>query len=524
MSRRSEVDRKTFLLPVTVAHGLRAIPAAQFPGHRFGHDGARAARIRLFQRAPGHFGQFGATFRFGFAVFLRRLGHDASLFLTLLIYARLAVRQAGRLAQGYQMADQPTAREGAVWLLGQVLDERRLLSELLGDTRHQRLPAPERARAQRLATDTMRGLERADRVLKPYLRKQPPPMVRNILRVATAELCQGGDAHGVVNEAVTLVQRNSRTRSFGGLVNAVLRKVADKGAAKWAELRIPHLPKWLRGPLRDAYGPDVLAAIEAAHFGGAPVDITPRAGGGDWAERLNGDELPTGSIRLANAGQVSALPGFEDGSWWVQDAAAALPVRGLGQVSGLSVLDMCAAPGGKTLQLAAANASVTALDLSESRLLRLRENLTRTGLAADIVVGDALVHDGGPYDAIVLDAPCSATGTIRRHPDLPLARDGAEIGALIELQAAMLDHALSLLKPGGRLVYCTCSLIPDEGECQIEDALTRHKGLRVVPGAFATRGIEPGWHSAEGGLRLRPDFWAARGGMDGFYMCCLHKP
>ena len=440
-----------------------------------------------------------------------------------LIYARFGFRQAGPLAQVTGMTDTPTARDGALWLLGQVLDEQRLLSELLGDKRHLRLSPPDRARAQRLATDTLRGLERADRVLKPFLRKMPPLAVRNLLRLATVELCMGGDAHGVVNEAVNTVQRGKRTRHFSGLVNAVLRKVSREGPAKWAELRVPHLPKWLRGPLRDAYGADVLGAIEAAHFAGAPVDLTVKVDAALWAEKLDGTLLPTGSVRLSNAGQVSALAGYEDGAWWVQDAAAALPVRGLGDIAGLNVLDMCAAPGGKTLQLAAAGANVTALDLSVSRLERLRENLTRTGLKAEIVDEDALTFEGGPFDAIVLDAPCSATGTIRRHPDLPLARDGAEIGALIGLQSAMLDHALSLLKPDGRLIYCTCSLIPDEGECQIEEALARHSGLRALPEAFEFPGVEPGWKSDEGGLRLRPDFWADRGGMDGFYMCCLEK-
>lgn len=417
-----------------------------------------------------------------------------------------------------------SARQGALWLLGQVLNDRRLLSELTGAPQHQRLEPGDRARALRLTLETLRGLERADRVVKPYLRKMPPLAVRNVLRLATVELCQGGDAHGVVNEAVEYVRRGKRTASYGGLVNAVLRKVATEGAEKWAELRVPRLAKWLRQPLVQAWGADAVAAMEVVHFAGAPLDLSLKAG--DWdqgpAADLAAEVLPTGSLRLTNPGQVSALPGFAEGAWWVQDAAAALPVRGLGDVSGLKVLDMCAAPGGKTLQLAAGGADVTALDISESRLGRLRENLQRTGLTAAIVASDALAFEG-TFDAIVLDAPCSATGTIRRHPDLPLARDGAEIGGLIELQAAMIDHALTLLKPGGRLIYCTCSLLPDEGESQIDEALERHPGLRVVPEAFDLPGIEKDWRSSEGGIRLRPDYWAERGGMDGFYMACLSR-
>lgn len=415
-----------------------------------------------------------------------------------------------------------SARKGALWLLGQVLGEGRLMSELTAAPQHRKLDPAERARAQRLALEVLRGLERADRVLKPYLRKMPPLTVRNVLRLATVELCSGGDAHGVVNEAVEITRGGKRTAAHGGLVNAVLRKVAAEGSAKWTELRVPHLPKWLRGPLVQAWGAEAVKAMEAVQFEGAPLDLTVKTDVEGWAKRLEGEVLPTGSLRLRGTRQVSALPGFAEGAWWVQDAAAGLPVRGLGDVGGLSVLDLCAAPGGKTLQLAAAGAEVTALDISEARLGRVRENLGRTGLAAKIVAGDGLEAEG-QFDAVVLDAPCSATGTIRRHPDLPLARSGEEIGGLIELQAAMLDHALTLLKPGGRLIYCTCSLLPDEGECQVEEALARHEGLKVIPEAFDLPGVEAGWRSSEGGLRLRPDFWAERGGMDGFYMACLTR-
>ena len=187
------------------------------------------------------------------------------------------------------------------------------------------------------------------------------------------------------------------------------------------------------------------------------------------------------------------------------------------------MLDLCAAPGGKTLQLAAAGAQVTALDISDRRMARVRENLARTKLTATCLIDDALTHEGA-YDAILLDAPCSATGTIRRHPDLPFAKDGPDFHTQIELQTAMLDHAVTLLKPGGRLVYCTCSLIPDEGEVQAEEALARHPGLTIDADALLSTGIAPSWITEEGGLRLRPDYWADIGGMDGFYMAVLRKP
>ncbi len=416
-----------------------------------------------------------------------------------------------------------TPRSAAVYLLDQIIGEQRLMSELLGGGALDRLEPGDRARAQRLANETLRGLERADRLLQHHLRKNPPMTVHNVLRLATVELCQGGDAHGIVNEAVSIVGASRRTGQLKGMVNAVLRKIAAKGPEEWARLRVPRLPKWLRKPLVQAYDSETIAAIEAAHFAGAPVDLTWRKGG---KQELPGTEthlLPTGSMRLTGGVQVSALPGYEQGQWWVQDAAAALPAQVLAVQPGEKVLDMCAAPGGKTMQLADAGGDVTAVDVSESRLARVRENLERTGLSAKVVAQDVLEHADGPYDAILLDAPCSATGTIRRHPDLPLAKDGSEFGGLIELQSVMLDHAINLLKPGGRLVFCTCSLLPDEGECQIDDVLGRRDDVSVLPEAVKVAGVQPEWCTSEGGLRLRPDYLSDLGGMDGFYMVCLQR-
>lgn len=414
-------------------------------------------------------------------------------------------------------------RRAALHLLDQVIGEGKLLPELIGDGALQHLSPEDRARAQRLATDTLRGLARADRMLARFLAKTPPLAVRNVLRLCTIELAGGAAAHGVVNAGVEMVARNKRTASMKGLVNAVLRKVAAEGPDGWAKLAVPRLPGWLRGPLKDAYGPQVVAAIEAAQFAGAPLDITAKDPAASHAQ-LGGILLPNGSIRLTEAGQVSALQGFEAGDWWVQDAAAAMPVQVLAPLAGERILDLCAAPGGKTMQLAAAGANVTAVDSSEGRMRRVNENLTRTGLAATTIVADAFAVTTGGYDAILLDAPCSATGTIRRHPDLPYAKDGSEFGTLIAQQSAMIDHALTLLRPGGRLVFCTCSLLPDEGEVQVEDALERHKGLTVDRSALDRAGIDPAWQTDEGGLRLRPDYWADIGGMDGFYIACLRKP
>lgn len=416
----------------------------------------------------------------------------------------------------------PTPRKAALALLDQVLAEGRLVSETAQATLA-RLDPADRARAQRLTMDTLRGLERADKLLARHLKKTPPLAVRNILRLATVELAQGGDAHGVVNEAVSLTGANKRIQTMKGMVNAVLRRVAETAPADWAKQRAPRLPRWLREPLVEAYGPEDVARMEQAHFAGAPLDITAKTDPQTVAEALNGELLPTGSIRLAEPGQVSALPGFDAGDWWVQDAAAALPAKVLNAQPGETVLDMCAAPGGKTMQLAATGAGVTALDISDSRMARVQENLTRTGLSATLITGDALEHTG-QYDAILLDAPCSATGTIRRHPDLPYAKDGSDFWQLFQLQEQMLDHALTLLKPGGRLVYATCSLLPDEGEVQIDEALARHPGLTVDTQTLDLPGIDPAWRTQEGGLRVIPAYWRQQGGMDGFYIACLRKP
>jgi len=376
------------------------------------------------------------------------------------------------------------------------------------------LAPADRARAQRLAALALRALEPADKVLKPLLRKAPPLTVLNILRLAVVELAGGAAPHGVVNEAVGLARSGRKTGHLSGLVNAVLRQVPE-GVALTS---VQKLPRWLRQPLVHCYGRDIVTAMEAVQAVAPPMDITLRPGG----EAPEGEALPTGSLRLADRGQVSALPGYEAGGWWVQDAAAALAAPLLGDVTGLRVLDLCAAPGGKTMQLAVAGAAVTALDISASRMARVIENLGRTKLSADCVVADALewVPDA-PFDAILLDAPCSATGTIRRHPDLPFVKDGSEIAGLVDLQAQLLDRALGWLRPGGRLVYCTCSLLPEEGEGQLAAALARHPGLRVI--APALPGLDPAWITAQGGLRLRPDYWADKGGMDGFFMVAFER-
>lgn len=412
------------------------------------------------------------------------------------------------------------ARKAAINLLQQVTTEGRLIAECMSAGVLDALSPEDRARAQRLATLTLRWLERADRLLSRHLRKPPPAFVQNALRLGAVELIEGGAAHGVVNDIVQIISRHRRHGALKGLANAVLRKIAQTDPAEWEALRVPRLPNWLRKPLVRAWGAEAVAAMESAHFSGAPTDLTVLRDVQVWADRLSGQVLPNGSVRLTSPGQISALNGYDEGSWWVQDAAATLAASWLAPAKGERVLDLCAAPGGKTMQLAAAGARVRAVDISATRLERLRQNLGRTGLAAEVVVADVF-DETGEYDAVLLDAPCSATGTIRRHPDLPFAKDGSEFGALIELQSAMIDHAWSLVRPGGRLVFCTCSLLPDEGEVQGEEALVRLSGAAAAPCELGW--IDPNWITEEGGVRLRPDYWPDLGGMDGFYVLRIDK-
>jgi 16S rRNA (cytosine967-C5)-methyltransferase len=415
------------------------------------------------------------------------------------------------------MSQQPNARSAALALISGVTGEGQMISDLAPDLLGPLSP-PERAAAQRLALGVLRQLGPIDRLLALHVDKVPPPAARNILRLATYELTSGGAAHGVVHSAVTATGARRKTRHLKGLVNAVLRRIAEAGSEALDD-KATRMPKWLRHRSNRAWGAQATAAIECAHAVQPPIDLTAKVDPQALADAVGGMVLPTGSVRIAAGQQVSALPGYDTGEFWVQDAAAALPVRMLGDITGARALDICAAPGGKTMQLAAAGAHVLAVDSAAKRMARLTENLQRTLLTAEIRVADA--HSvTGQFDVILLDAPCSATGTIRRHPDLPhVGRDKA-LRDLVDLQRRLLDHALTLLAPNGRLMYCTCSLLPDEGEHQIRDALQRHD-IELVD--TPPPGTEPSWLAKGGGLRIRPDFWSDLGGLDGFFMAAMRQ-
>lgn len=420
-----------------------------------------------------------------------------------------------------------TARRAAADLLVAVLDEGRALDDALAQTQsYARLEGRDRAFARALATAALRRLGGIDAVLARFLQRPLPDSAhlgRALLRIGAAQiLALNTPAHAAVGETVEAANSAREARGFAKLINAVLRKVATEGPALLAALPPgANLPHWLFTRWRATYGEEA-DRIAAALLDEAPLDLSVKADAARWAEELGGELTPTGSIRLAAArgGTIEALPGFADGAWWVQDAAAALPARLLGDVRGLRVLDLCAAPGGKTLQLAAAGAQVAAVDKSRARLARLRENLVRTKLTAEIVCADALAFSvDAPFDAILLDAPCTSTGTLRRHPDVAWLRRPNDVRALAELQLKLVMAASRLLKPGGTLVYAVCSLEPEEGAGVVAEALRRGWRRRALTEqAFA--GAE-GLITREGDLRTLPSGWPERGGMDGFFAARL---
>ncbi len=290
--------------------------------------------------------------------------------------------------------------------------------------------------------------------------------------------------HAAVDLAVRQIHEDPRSARYAALGNAVLRRLAREREAVLSEAAADpfrDVPEWLADSWSSAYGDEAARAIALSHREEPPLDLSVKDDAAGWAARLDAILLPTGSVRLRSRQAITDLPGFAEGAWWVQDAAAALPVRLIAPAPGTRIADLCAAPGGKTAQLAAAGADVTALDRSAPRLKRLRANLERLGLAAEIVTADAASWTSEPFDAVLLDAPCSATGTIRRHPDVAWTKTEEDRDRLCALQSRLLDAAAELVKPGGQLVYCTCSLEPQEGEAQIEAFLARRPQFRRTP-------------------------------------------
>jgi 16S rRNA (cytosine967-C5)-methyltransferase len=428
------------------------------------------------------------------------------------------------------MVPASTARHVALDLIGAVLGRERPLDEAIDDSPAMaKLSLRDRAFARLLVATVLRRLGQIDALIAHCLANPLPPraaQVHDILRLGIAQLLfLHTPPHAAVATSVDLAQ-NRGFPAHKGLVNAVLRRLSVEGPERVAEHDAPSLntPAWLWQSWTRHYGENVTRAIATAHLREAPLDLTLRTNADSWCESLAATPLPTGTLRRAGGGAVSTLPGYAEGAWWVQDAAAALPARLFGNVAGLQVVDLCAAPGGKTAQLADAGAFVTAIDRSSRRLDRLIANLKRLSLPAAAIPADALTwRPEHPVDAVLLDAPCSATGAIRRHPDVPHLKRPADIARLATIQDRLLRAAVEMLRPGGMLVYCTCSLEPEEGPQRIDALL--HAGAPVERRPITASEIDTPaeWLTADGDLRTLPFHLAEYDGVDGFYAARLVK-
>jgi 16S rRNA (cytosine967-C5)-methyltransferase len=433
------------------------------------------------------------------------------------------------------------ARRIAADILDGVLHKHRTLDDQLdGAAAHpglKTLADRDRALMRRLVATILRRLGTLGHVLSRLLDRGIPtdaPRAQSALLIGAAQiLWMDVPDHAAVDLSVRLVQSDRRAAKYAGLVNAVLRRCAREGQPLIDEVksRTLDIPEWLLTRWIAHYGETTARDIAVAISHEPSLDITVKSDAAQWATRLHGETLPTGTVRTLLQGPVTMLPGFSEGHWWVQDAAAALPARLFGDVTGKTIVDLCAAPGGKTAQLAQAGARVTAVDRSPNRMARLRDNLARLSLEAEAVVTDATEWQGGTngggFDGILVDAPCTSTGTIRRHPDVAWLRQEADIAALTALQRRLLQKAVALLRPGGTLVYCTCSLEPEEGEQAISALLAAEPAMRRAPVDAAEVAGLTEILTAEGDLRTLPCHLPhddpRLGGLDGFYAARLVK-
>lgn len=426
------------------------------------------------------------------------------------------------------------ARIAATKILGAVIDKKTSLDGMLdaehGNPAVRDLSEADRALVRAILHSALRHLPRIEAILDSLLDTPLPEGARSLkhlLIIAAAQMLYlDVPDHSAVDLAVEQANRDPRNRRFAKLVNALLRRIGrEKDALLDNVAALPCLPSWFLERLAAVYGRETALAIAEAQLHPAAIDLTVKQDAALWAEKLNGKVLPTGSVRLEKfRGAIPALEGFDDGAWWVQDAAAAIPARLFGDLRGKRVADLCAAPGGKTAQLVVLGAEVTAVEQSQSRLKRLEGNLARLGLEVDCVLASLLdFRPEQAFDAVLLDAPCSSTGTMRRHPDVPWTKGPADIAKLAELQERLLRHALTLVGPGGVVVFSNCSLDPLEGEDMVARVLADCPDFRRVEmKASDWPGLEQAI-TPRGEIRTTPAMLAADGGLDGFYACVIAK-
>jgi 16S rRNA (cytosine967-C5)-methyltransferase len=422
-------------------------------------------------------------------------------------------------------ADGLPARQAAYRILNDILFRRTGLDDAAARCAlFETLTARDRAFARLLVSIVLKRAREMDLVLQPLLteplEKLRPPQLVNVFRLGMAQAAfLGTPAHAAVDTSVELAEAEG-AKHMKPLVNAVMRRLTREGYSHPEARDAGRIatPEWLWKAWVDDYGAEEAAVIAAANLTEAPVDFSVKHHPEQWAETLEAEVLPTGSLRKKSSGFIPDLPGFTQGVWWIQNAAAALPAKLFGDLTGKTAVDLCAAPGGKTAQLAAAGAKVTAVDRSAQRMARLHENMTRLHFSVEAVAADgAAFRPREPVDAVLLDAPCTATGTIRHQPDVLHLKTEADQARLIETQRRLLLNAAQMLKPGGVLVYCTCSLQKAEGEHQAGWILSQNLGLSLSPiRADEIHGIDE-MLTARGELRVLPTHWADKGGMDGFY-------
>lgn len=428
------------------------------------------------------------------------------------------------------MSNAPTARSVAIDLVGAVLRRRRPLDDAIEDNHEMAaLPARDRAFARLLVATVLRRLGQIDALISHCLNTPLPPraaMVHDMLRLGIAQLLfLRTPPHAAVATTVDLAEARGFL-SHKGLVNAVLRRLSQEGAGLVEKQDAPRLntPDWLWQSWGRAYGEEGARGIATAHLKEAPLDLSVRSEPERWREALEALALPTGTLRRAAGGAITMLPGYAEGAWWVQDAAAAIPVRLFGDLRGKRVVDLCAAPGGKTAQLASGGAIVTAIDRSNRRLDRLVANLGRLHLEAEAVVADASTwRPARRVEAVLLDAPCTATGAIRRHPDVPRLKTPDDVARLAAVQERLVGAAIEMLEPGGMLVYCTCSLEPEEGPLQVASLLARGTPVERVRLRAEEVGGLAEFVTQEGDLRTLPSHLSEVDGIDGFYAARLVK-
>jgi len=418
----------------------------------------------------------------------------------------------------------PSARSVAIDLIGAVLRRKRPLDDAIEDNGEMGgLPARDRAFARLLVATVLRRLGQIDALIAHCLNTPLPPraaMVHDMLRLGIAQLLfLRTPPHAAVATTVDLADMRGFI-SHKGLVNAVLRRLSQEGPGLVAEQDAARLdtPDWLWRSWSQSYTEAGARAVAQAHLKEAPLDLTLRGDVEKWRGLLDAVLLPTGTLRRTGGGAIMSLPGYSEGAWWVQDAAAAIPATLLGKIAGERVIDLCAAPGGKTAQLAAAGAYVTAIDRSPRRLERLNLNLARLGLPVESLVADAAVwRPAEPARFVLLDAPCTATGAIRRHPDVPHLKSPDDVARLSAVQERLLGAAIDMLAPGGTLVYCTCSLEAQEGPLQVQRLFSRGAPVKRWPITAADVGGLAECVTAEGDLRTLPSHLPQFDGIDGFY-------